>query len=76
MAHAVGMLKHDEKIRIIALKEEGLSSEAFTKRLGQHRASIDHLLAKTRNLLKFTIPSREKGTGRQLKMNKTLRAVH
>ncbi len=29
MARAVGMLKHDEKFRIIALKEEGLSSEAI-----------------------------------------------
>jgi IS30 family transposase len=75
VARAVAMLKHDEKVCIISLKEEGLSSKAITKRLGRHRASIDHLMVKTRNLLKFTIPSRKKGTGRQFKMKITLRAI-
>jgi hypothetical protein len=39
-----------------------------------HRASIDHLLAKARNLPKFTIPSHRKGTGRKFNMNNTLKA--
>ncbi len=41
------MLKHDKKVRIITLKEEGLLSEAIAKGLGWHML----------NLLKFTIPT-------------------
>ncbi len=43
-----GKLKLEEKARILAWKEEGISSAKIAKQLGWHRASIDCLLAKTK----------------------------
>jgi IS30 family transposase len=39
--HELGMLKMDEKTRILAWKEEGVPSEEIAKRLGRHRSSIE-----------------------------------
>ncbi len=56
VARAGGMLKHDEKVHIVALKEEGL-----------HRSSIDPLLAKMRNLPKFTISTAKRALAGSLR---------
>jgi IS30 family transposase len=54
----------EEKMRILAWKDEGVSSEEIAKLLGRHRLSIDRQVAKARVLPSLITPPRKKGSGR------------
>ncbi len=43
-------------MRILAWKDEGVSSEEIAKRLGRHRSSINRLVAKARVLPSLITP--------------------
>ncbi len=60
--HEAVVLKMEEKMRILAWKDEGVSSEEITKRLGRHRSSIDRQVAKARVLPSLITPPRRKRT--------------
>jgi IS30 family transposase len=60
----VKKLSTAEKVRIMAWREEGVSTSAIADRLGRHRSSVKRLLAKTKALPKDIIPERKKGSGR------------
>jgi IS30 family transposase len=62
--HEAGMLKMEEKICILAWKDEGVSSEEIAKRLGRHRLSIARQVAKARDFPSLITPPRKKGSGR------------
>jgi IS30 family transposase len=60
----VKKLSTAEKVRIMAWREEGVSTSAIADRLGRHRSSVKRLLAKTKALPKDVIPERKKGSDR------------
>jgi transposase len=68
-------LKIEEKARIMAWKEEGISSETIAQRLGRHRSSIDRLINRARGLKDGQIPERMGGSGRPRKVSKLVRGV-
>jgi transposase len=68
-------LKIEEKARIMAWKEEGISSEAIAQRLGCHRSSIDRLINRARDLKDGQLPERMGGSGRPRKLSKVVLAI-
>jgi transposase len=68
-------LKIEEKARIMAWKEEGISLEAIAQRLGRHRSSIDRLINPARDLKDGQLPERMGGSGRPRKLSKVVLAI-
>ena len=64
----VKMLKIEEKARILAWAEEGVSVIEIATRMGRHRSAIHRVVARAKGLPKFTIPGRKKGSGRPRKL--------
>jgi transposase len=60
----VRKLSFENKARILAWKEDGVSAAEIAERLGRHRSSILGLLAKAKSLPSRSIPARKKGSGR------------
>ncbi len=60
----VKKLSTAEKVRIMALREERVSTSPIADCLGRHRSSVKRLLAKTKALPKDVIPERRKDSGR------------
>jgi hypothetical protein len=68
-------LKIEEKARIMAWKEEGISSEAIAQLLGRHRSSLDRLINRSRDLKDGQLPERLGGSGRPRKLSKVVLAI-
>jgi IS30 family transposase len=68
-------LKIEEKARIMAWKEEGISSEAIAQRLGRHQSSIDRLINRAKDLKDGQLPERMGGSGRPRKLSKVVLAI-
>jgi transposase len=68
-------LKIEEKARIMAWKEEGISSEAIAQWLGQHRSSINRLINRARELKDGQLPERMGGSGRPRNLSKVVLAI-
>ncbi len=60
----VRKLSFEDKARILAWKEDGVSVAEIADRLGHHRSSILRLIAKAKSLPPRSIPARKKGSGR------------
>jgi transposase len=59
----VRKLSFEDKARILAWKEDGVSAAEIADRLGRHHSSIQRLLAKAKSLPPRSIPARKKGSG-------------
>jgi IS30 family transposase len=68
-------LKIEEKARIMAWKEKGISLETIAQQLGRHQSSIDRLINLTRDLKDGQLLERMGGSGRPRKLSKVVLAI-
>jgi transposase len=61
-------LKIEEKAKILAWNEEGLSSRVIAARLGRDKATINRIVIKAREQGTKNVPVRKEGSGRPKKM--------
>ena len=69
---AVKKLQIEEKAAILALRDEGMSSEQIASKFGRHRSSIDRLINRSKAMGNIAIPSRQEGSGRPRKVSQAL----
>ena len=71
-ACAVKKLEIEEKAAILALREEGMSSERIASKFGRHRSSIDRLINRSKASGNVGTPGRKEGSGRPRKVSQAL----
>ena len=71
-ACAVKKLEIEEKAAILALREEGMSSEWMASKFGCHRSSIDCLINRSKASGNVGAPGRKEGSARPRKVSQAL----
>ena len=69
------MLKIEEKARILAWAEEGMSMKEIGSCMGRHQSAIHWVSAKAKGLPKFAILIRKKGSGRPKRLTRHVLGV-